>query len=704
MKNLTIEEAGIAPQTFRLGTWEVLPERNQLRGPDGPVHVEPKLMRILLQLVAADGRVLSKQTLRQSVWPDIHVEHRVLARRISELRKLLKDDSQNPKYIETVRKNGYRLVIAAIDGSAADLKKRSGRSWPPRLAVATLVALACAPWGMVWFANHDRVLSSAAMPDRLPLTTLPGLEYDPAFSPDGKLLAFSWRRDESDSFLLFVKNIQTKELLQLTRGPGDDRNPAWSPDGRFLAFSRNHRDGHGIHIISSRGGETQEVARNELAQTEGLAWSPDGKLLAYPGGNRVFGGESLFVLDLETRVERQLTFPHGGMEFDNLPTFSPDGLWLAFRRSGVIMGEILMVVPTAGGAPRELQKKSHSVLGGLDWSPDGERLVFSSHGQSHFNLWTIPWRGGTAQELLIGDTHAYRPRFSPDGRMLAYMKWSGQSNIWRADLSGNTSPSNHESFCPSTLWDMAPAWSPQGRALAFHSNRGGSWQVWVARADCAQTRPMTHFKEGACMNPAWSPDGRSLAFDVRDGEGGAIYVVDVETGFSHRVTPGKGVRILPRWSNDGRFLYFTSARGKRWQLFKIPVAGGDPIAVTHDGGLLAMESFDGRDLFFCKADETGIWRQPVSGGPATLVLPELNPKFWRNWAVAEKGIYFLALNGFSDGALSFFEFESGSSKTIFKVPFPIKNNGLSYSASCNSILYVRVDRAQSDILGLTVDR
>ncbi|MDJ0841488.1 MAG: winged helix-turn-helix domain-containing protein [Acidobacteriota bacterium] len=560
---------------YRLGRWEVWPRRNQLAGPRGTVHMEPKLMKILLCLIAGKGKVVAKQAILNEVWPSVHVEDRVLARRISELRKLLGDNSREPIYIETVRKGGYRLLMPAEPGlNSPVVEDRSQKPAPLRwLGLAAVVVVAA--WVLV---SVLRPPAPAAPLDhltqRLPLTSFPGLEYDPAFSPDSRQLAFSWRQEENPSFDLFIKNLATGKLRQVTSDPGDDRNPVFSPDGRFLAFTRNHPNDRGIYLLELQGDKTQKVAESRLDRIEGLAWSPDGKYLAYPGKNRVFGGQCIMLLHLATRVEKQLTFPHGGGEHDSLPVFSPDGHQLAFRRSGVLLGQVIHTVATAGGPSRQVAGSGASVVGGMDWAADGKSLIYSRFGRTHFNLWTLPLQGDAPQQLPGGDIHAYRPRYSPDGGMLAYMRWTGQSNIWQVDLDGQTGIAGHEPFCASTLWDMAPTWSPEGDRVAFHSNRGGSWQIWVADEVCAEARPITVFQDSSCGNPSWSPTGRMLAFDVR-GEGSGIYTIPADGGYPRRITRDEHLNLLPRWSRDGLTIYYTSLREKRWQLFRIPAGVGD---------------------------------------------------------------------------------------------------------------------------------
>ena len=142
---------------FVLGRWRVDPERNTVRGPDGCVCLEPKMMAVLTQLAAAPGVTLSKDHLLEHVWPRRYVVEGVLKRAVSELRRVLNDDARQPRYIETVYKVGYRLIrtprCATVGvqrsvtvGSADDIAAlidRMAPAWEASARLTLIVERAC---------------------------------------------------------------------------------------------------------------------------------------------------------------------------------------------------------------------------------------------------------------------------------------------------------------------------------------------------------------------------------------------------------------------------------------------------------------------------------------------------------------------------------------------------------------------------------
>jgi Tol biopolymer transport system component len=176
----------------------------------------------------------------------------------------------------------------------------------------------------------------------VPLTTYPGRQLFPSFSPDGSQVAFAWNGPGQDNFDIYVKPNGTENLLRLTQDPAPDYAPTWSADGRYIAFLRDLRAGHvAVMMISSFGGpperkltEIRLVEDNpKLGEAPpGLSWSPDGKWIAMKDRAPGEAHQSLYLISVENGEKRRLTFPppHCG---DGSPAFSPDGRSLAFSRT-----------------------------------------------------------------------------------------------------------------------------------------------------------------------------------------------------------------------------------------------------------------------------------------------------------------------------------------------------------------------------------
>jgi DNA-binding winged helix-turn-helix (wHTH) protein len=189
---------------------------------------------------------------------------------------------------------------------------------------------------------------------------------------------------------------------------------------------------------------------------------------------------------------------------------------------------------------------------------------------------------------------------------------------------------------PGGSGNAAPQISPDGKRLAFMSNRSGPWQIWVSDIDGSNPAQLSYTDSAG--TPRWSPDGRTIAFDAPSEDGTSIYVVPSNgTGRARCLVEGK----VPSFSRDGRWIYFASDQNGNSQVWKIPVSGGPAKQVTTQGGFAALESNDGY-LYYSKSPghNPEICRVRVSEGDENCSLPHLRPRTWSSWAVTRNGILF----------------------------------------------------------------
>ena len=171
------------------------------------------------------------------------------------------------------------------------------------------------------------------------------MERQPSFSPDGSQVAFSWDGEKQDNFDIYVKMIGSGTPLRLTTHASLDFSPAWSPDGRQIAFLRVLPDGRAaVLVIPALGGSERKLAESspqydfqDDTPLSGLGWSPDSKWIAFSIRDSPAEPNALFLLSLETGERRRLTTPPPNSAGDGTPAFSPDGRTLVFSRGGVIM-------------------------------------------------------------------------------------------------------------------------------------------------------------------------------------------------------------------------------------------------------------------------------------------------------------------------------------------------------------------------------
>ncbi len=196
-------------------------------------------------------------------------------------------------------------------------------------------------------------------------------------------------------------------------------------------------------------------------------------------------------------------------------------------------------------------------------------------------------------------------------------------------------------FSSSTLPDFQPRYSPDGTKIAFGSFRSGPREIWIADADGSNPVPLTSFGGPLVGFMNWSPDGQRLVFHARPEGQADLFEIPASGGAPKRLTAHPSDDTLPSYSHDGRWIYFTSRRSGQLEIWKMPAKGGDATQMTRTGGLMPLESPDGKTLYYGHPTrEKGIWKVPVEGGEATQVTGPTGGQ--SAFAVTAEGIYYTA--------------------------------------------------------------
>jgi Tol biopolymer transport system component/predicted Ser/Thr protein kinase len=567
--------------------------------------------------------------------------------------------------------------------------------------LAVLVAAAVA----VWFYRSTTKVPEAPLA-AVPLTSYPGSEFGPSFSPDGNQVAFSWNGEKQDNFDIYIKLIGPGKPLRLTTDPASDSKPAWSPDGRSIAFLRELPGGKAaVLLIPALGGSERKLAEihNEpYFGYSGLAWSPDGGWFVISDKGSTQEPSGLLLLSTQTGEKRKLTSPPAKLIGDTDPAFSADGRSLAFVRLVGYSASDLYLLSLSNdfkpiGEPTQITFNNWSVRNPV-WTLDGRQIIFSSGRGGGNNLWrTTASAAGKPERLASVGEGAIEPAISHQGHRLVYTRSLSDVNIWRLQVPGTYGkPTPPMNFIPSTQSDRLPQFSPDGKRIAFESRRSGSEEIWVCDSDGSNTVPLTSLGSES-GTPRWSPDGTHIVFDSRlDGQPD-IYVINSEGGAPQRLTNDPSEDVVPSWSRDGKWIYFGSNRTGAYQVWKIPVSGGAEVPVTKRGGFAALESLDGKTLYYAKGlQATSLWKVPVEGGEEHQVFASLG--LWANFAVVAQGVYFIGGSESAAGSsIQFFNFATEKIRPIAAIEKPV-SYGLSISPDGRWILYSQWDQVGNDLM------
>ena len=566
------------------------------------------------------------------------------------------------------------------------------RRWLVGAAAVVLIGLALLVQGL-----RSSVPVLLASP--VPLTSLPGSETAPSFSPDGKEVIFTWNGESGNNTDVYRVPVAGGPLVRLTNDSHHKQCPKWSPDGRQIAFLRPSATSLEAVVIPSAGGTERVFTLRRAAgiadEMVHLAWTADAKSLVVPESDSSRQTVSLFLMPLDGTQRRRLTQPPDGIPGDLQPALSPDGKWLAFVRYRSGSEADVYLSPAAGGVPRRLTN-DNCYFRGLDWATDTGRVIFSSNRTSGaYSLWSISIKGGSPLPVARAEPgNAILPAVSRGGRV-AYEFELRDVNIWRWDNPGR--PGTGPMPVARSTWnERLPTFSPDGKKIAFCSNRSGQYEIWVANADGSDPLQWTHMRGPYTDSPAWSPDGQNIAFTSHTFGNRDIYVCGAD-GAVRRLTSDPSEEGRPSWSRDSRWVYFRSDRSGTTQIWKTPADGsGSAVQVTHNGGYDAAESPDGNLLYFVRDPaHSGLWSIPVGGGNEQFVIPSV--RTW-HWAVANRGIFFLDRAAPRQGAtVACYRFDTRQVDIIATLTGKLWS-GFSVRSDGNSILWTQQDLNTSDLM------
>jgi len=522
-------------------------------------------------------------------------------------------------------------ALAVGEGATpAERRRRGLRVW-----VAGLVVVLVAAGGLVVGRAARR---TPREPKLAQVTFRQGVHQYPAWSPDGKQLAYA--AEAGGVRKIFRKRAEAPDETRLTSGAYDDLQPTWSPAGSTILFVRAQRpnvrlepgdvfgeyDGGDVWALDLGSGQEVKLLENAFDPS----YSPDGARIAVDAS---WGGpRRVWVVDRQGHNPQQVTADTSEAVSHVRPHWSPDGTRIVFQSIERTNFNIRVV----DVASRKTVWVTTALFHDLNpvWAPSGRFIYFSSDRGGGLNLWRVPVASdGTPrdlpQQLTNGGGQDVDAAISPDGARLAFAILSQNADLWRLPVSPQTGKPTGppEAVIATTREDSRGSWSPDGRYIVFNSDRGGQMNVWLYSLADGSTRQLTH-GPGGDFQANWSPDGARIAFFSSRAGKVNIWTVDVASGQIAQLTRTRSMDVNPFFSPDGSRIAFQSDRSGRLEVWVMNADGSDPRQLTRNGviGHFLRWPADGRSVLFkcpCGGKPQVLQVAVTGGNPNPELLPEV---------------------------------------------------------------------------------
>jgi Tol biopolymer transport system component len=628
------------------------------------MHLTPKPLEALIFLIEHRGQVVGKDALLAAVWKDVAVTDGVLVQAVREIRRVLGDDKENPSFVQTVPREGYRFIGSVVSTPAADsspVEATPSRWLTLRLAGAVVSALLALALWRVWNGTHRAAADSGrSEPPALvaPLTGGDISAVKPVFTPDGRALLYVSDAPENtgvlDLFLMPLNGGSPWRLTRMADAAGD--MPVFTADGRDIVFSRYRSGKAGTRVpdlwrVSSLGGPIVRY----ISEASGAGFSPDGAWVAYT--RHAASGRTL-VIGPTSRPDDARLICDGGFT----PRWSPDGRWIAYTTSYPEGGVGFLWIVSSQLENRRRLTASPSQMYGITWSADSASVIFAAKVGNAFHLWRASLGNDGTEPMTSGVGDYVSPAAARDGRLLAFTQLRAVGDLVIAKLPDATRTRN----LTTNEFHRWPRLSPSGRRVASIVQRSSAQGfLYVTDLGSAEGRRMS---DVPAAYPSWIDD-ETVAYIAQSGSGAAIRQVDMRSGDNVTLAelhhPISWLAMRPRlheaafvsaqddqqrlvlrhllsaeesvlasgaefeqlrWRPDGGVLAWSGPRvsaDARSNGIFVAAPGQKPEHLISDGYAPAWDA--NGSLFFLRhlgaAAEAGIWRLDAAAGKETQVLP-----------------------------------------------------------------------------------
>jgi len=629
-----------AEVVYRIGEFEFISDRNLLIRNDEQQKLEQMQADILMIFIHQHKSIVTRELLEAEIWDNKITTEQAINNKISELRKLFKDDYRNPRYLKTHHKLGYELIADCEQLKERAEQKESIKHKPHQkinkklwafFAIAAILFTFIPVHILKSTNNTDFTVTNIVKLQ--PITSERGQEWAPNLSSDGKYLAYSHRLDNASNWKVVIKNLATDETNFITQGVNNSLSPVWAPNENTLYFIKNIDRKCTIWQVTqvfTNPQMDQLIECGDVPSMSPLAIDPTGEWLYFSH----LDNQPKFIIsrfNLLNHTTETLTAPPISRLGDYTLALSPNGKYLAFLRALTEIKPELMLLDIATRELSLIQEFNHNIFK-LAWNDSNDEIAYIDDSNSlvTFNITTRE-----TKSITTFQNKTLAPYFTNDNAIFVVDGGFFVSDIYSAKISEEGEELDEDVVISSSYHDYAPAFGNEEGTIAFTSNRNGISQIWIKKNK--ETRRLTKYQSFAYISDKhFSFNEASLLF-LRDN---VPFILDLHSrSISEPLVKFKH-SASPIWACDGKSIFLSSEDNGAWNLYQIDL---ETLEVSKKlSHVTSIKSDCSNSSYYVMLEsKKGLFKLENNGLSATEVLPNYHSAYSKDWQISNDHLFIL---------------------------------------------------------------
>ncbi len=629
----------LSQQPFRIAQWVVYPKKSLISNNPQDVDLSPTMMSLLLYLVENCNRVVSREELLTEVWQGNIVSDESISRAIAHLRKSLGDSAKNPCFIKTISKQGYQFLIEP-DFAAVDQNEKDPHSKHSRSLLGVVVTLLLIVVGLGSYALMSVNKNSAKQGDQLfkkPLTDTLQMHTKPQFSPDGRYVisAKQGRADEKYSAVI-IHDLATNTVRTLLESTTQVyMSPSFSPNGKKIAYHQTPQDSRSeqkcqLYIYAFIANKSSKIAPCDAIAYKPISWSKDGKNVFSTRIIKSKMHSGVVRVDLESGEVEHLLFPQKNNILYASGQVSPSGEQVLFTAYDMATKNQNIAIYHLGTEQINWLATTHNRVQHGVWGKDDDTIYFADTPKIGAGIWRLNISSGEQQ--FIYNQRTWDFDFDIDNDRFVISIEQSDANIWQTQLNKEGKISN-KPLLERKSKEQSPAISHDGKRLAFISDRGGDYNLWIHELATGQQTQLTHINKATFHYLYWSEDDSKISTVKISNGNNQLQVLD-----SH--APDKQITRLDNvtyanWHHGSKVMnvifkdpektgayHWTLSNDKQTQLF--------------DTSIFKIGSLSDQQLLVQKKAYGPLYSVPIENIPGAVWQPFIPDKVIPHWQIDQQ--------------------------------------------------------------------